>query len=283
MREIDHMLLRRLAMLLLMIGIIEHLPAQKLPLPVRKVEAVAGSAFKNIIENFTPEERENQIYLQVMSGNVPAFLRDLVTISFSKTIQDSIYNVSYYVLSDYLCIGSEDDYFMMPMTPILAQKIVNAIGYTMPTKQMVDQIWSQASVKLRPSPIPASPLMTTIPVIWEHNSTVKAQRAEMGNDKPVGVLVAGHKKDVIISNRIYGNSSRRVVIYGWHYNSGVPIQPVYAGHSEVYVDYSHGIRLVRDSVLINGQSYRITDLLKDSVKASLFSSEGVIEKPFYPL
>ena len=283
MREIYHMMLCRLAMLLLMIVVLEHLQAQKLPLPVRRVDAVTGSAFKNIVENLTPEEREDQIFQQIISGNVPEFLRDLVTISFSKNIQDSTYNISYYVLSDYLCVGSDGDYFLMPMTPVLGQKIANAIDYTMPTKQMVDQIWNQASVKMTPSPISASPLMTTIPVMWEHDSTVKAQHAEVYDDKSVGGLVAGHKKDVIISNRIYGNSSRRVVIYGWHYKSGVPIQPVYAGHREAYVDYSHGIRLVRNRVLINGQSYRITDLLKDSVKASLFSSEGVIEEPFYPL
>lgn len=148
---------------------------------------------------------------------------------------------------------------------------------------MVDQIWNHAPIKLNPSPIPASPDMTTISTMWQHNVTLKAQRTETANNKPLGVLVAGHKKDVIISNKIYGKSSKRVVIYGWHYKNGEPIQPVYAGHSQAYVDYSHGIRLVQNRVLINGQPHRITDILNDSVKAPLFSDEGITEKPFYPL
>ncbi len=272
-----------LLLLLLVIGASDLLHAQKLPLPPRANEAVSGSAFKGQVENLGVKDREKQIYQQILNGNVPSFLRDLIPISFSKTIQDSTYEVTYFVLPDYLAVGSDSDYFLMPMTPILAQKISDAIGFTLPTKQMVDQIWSHASVKLSPSPIPASPQMTTIPVMWEHNTMVKAQRAKTLDAKPLGALVAGDKKDVIILNRFYGNSSKRVVIYGWHYKNGTPIQPVYAGHAETYADYSHGIRLVRDSVLINNRIYRITDVLQVAAKASLFSDEGVIRKPFHPL
>lgn len=283
MREKYCVILCRSVLLLMLIVVSEQLQAQNLPLPVRKVDVVEGSEFKNIIEHLTLEEREKQIYQQIMSGNVPDFLRNLVPISFSKTIQDATYNVTYYVLLDYLSVGSEEDYFLIPMTPVLSQRIANAIDFTLPTKQMVDQIWNHASVKLMPSPITASPLMTTIPVMWKHNMMVKAQRANASDTLPVKLLLAGHKKDVIISNRIYGNTSKRVVIYGWHNKSGVVIQPVYAGHSEDYVDYSHGIRLVQDSVLINGQFHRISDVLQDDTKALLFSDEGVIDKPFYPL
>eukprot|EP01089_Gocevia_fonbrunei_P019829 TRINITY_DN7144_c0_g1_i1.p1 TRINITY_DN7144_c0_g1~~TRINITY_DN7144_c0_g1_i1.p1 ORF type:complete len:169 (-),score=24.94 TRINITY_DN7144_c0_g1_i1:321-779(-) len=146
---------------------------------------------------------------------------------------------------------------------------------------MVDQIWSNASVKLPPSPIPPSPQMTTVPVMWEHNNRLKEQRKQALKQAPLGALVAGHKKDVIISNKIYEKSSKPVVIYGWHYQNGTPIQPVYAGHSETYADYSHGIRLVQDSVLVNNKVHLITKVLQDIQKSSLFSDEGVIGKPFY--
>ncbi len=261
----------------------ELIYAQTLPLPSRANDALSGSEIKSQIENLSIEDREAEIFRQITAGNVPDFLRNLVPISFSKTIADSVYNVTYYVLPDYLALGSDSDYFLMPMTPILAQRLSDSLDYTLPTKQMVDQIWSNASVKLSPSPITASPQMTTIPVMWDHNVTVKAQRAEKLGNEPLGALVAGHKKDVIISNRIYGNSSNRVVIYGWHYQNGTPIQPVYAGHGESYADYSHGIRLVRDSVLINDQTFRITQILGNSVTASLFSDEGIIQRPYYPL
>ncbi|MDL5514644.1 hypothetical protein QSE00_22725 [Arenibacter sp. M-2] len=259
------------------------LKAQKLPLPARSSDAISGSAFKYQIETLSVENREKQIYRQILNGNVPNFLRELSPISFSRGLKDSTYIVTYFVLPDYLAIGSDTDYFLTPMTPILAQRIAKAIGFTLPTKQMVDQIWSNASLKLPPSPIPPSPQMTTIPVMWEHNILLKRQRKKALDQAPMGVLVAGHKKDVIISNKIYKNPSPPVVIYGWHYQNGTPIQPVYAGHSETYADYSHGIRLVQDSALINNKVQLITTVLQDVDRYSLFSDEGVMEKPSYPL
>ncbi|RAJ11495.1 hypothetical protein [Arenibacter echinorum] len=270
-------------LLLLAMTVSGTLKAQKLPLPPRANDAISGSTFKNQIETLNLEDREKHIYQQILSGNVPNFLRELTPISFSKTIKDSTYVVTYFVLPDYLAVGSDADYFLMPMTPILAQKIAEAIGFTLPTKQIVDQIWTNAQVKLAPSPIPPTAQMTTIPVMWEHNNRLKGQRKVTLKQAPLNVLVAGQKKDVIISNKIYEKSSKPVVIYGWHYQNGTPIQPVYSGHSDTYADYSHGIRLVQDSVLINNKVHLITKVLQDIQKSSLFSDEGVIGKPFYPL
>ena len=270
-------------LLILALGVSGILKAQKLPLPPRANDAISGSTFKNKVEVLSLENRENNIYQEVLNGNVPNFLRDLAPITFSKTIKNSTYVVTYFVLPDYLAVGSDTDYFLMPMTPILAQKIANAIGFTLPTKQMEEQIWSNASLKMAPTPIPPSPQMTTIPVMWEHNMLLQRQRKEALLQAPLGVLVAGHKKDVIVSNKIYENSSKPVVIYGWHYQNGTPIQPVYAGHSETYADYSHGIRLVQDSALINHKVHLITSVLQDAEKSALFGDEGAMEKPFYPL
>lgn len=270
-------------LLFLALGVSGILKAQKLPLPPRSTDAIGGSTFKNKVEILSLEDRENHIYQEVLNGNVPNFLRDLAPITFSKSIKDSTYVVTYFVLPDYLAVGSDTDYFLMPMTPILAQKIAKAIGFTLPTKQMVDQIWSNASLKMAPTPIPPSPQMTTIPVMWEHNMLLKKQRKEALLQAPLGVLVAGHKKDVVISNKIYENSSKPVVIYGWHFQNGTPIQPVYAGHSETYADYSHGIRLVQDSASINHKVHLITSVLQDAEKSALFSDEGAMDKPFYPL
>jgi hypothetical protein len=43
-----------------------------------------------------------------------------------------------------------------------------------------------------------------------------------------------------------------VASYGWHKLDGKPIQPVYAGHVNWYVDYSHGIRLIAKQVKMDG-------------------------------
>ncbi len=258
--------------------------AQVLDLPVRPVDALTGSEFAQLIWDFSLTDRENEIYAQVMSGNIPDFQRNLIPIDFDQTLGSITYQITYYVLPDYFAVGSDADYFLIPMTPVLAQRLCNNLQGTLPTRKMVDQIWNSASVKLAPAPIAPSPEMTTVPVFWEHNQIVWQQRQAVIQSHPLGELVAGSKKDVVISNLIYGNPPpNRVVIYGWHYQNGTPIQPLYSGHSETYADYSHGIRFVQDSITINGQPASIKSILQNDSLYILFSDEGRIPQPYYPL
>jgi hypothetical protein len=115
----------------------------------------------------------------------------------------------------------------------------------------------------------------------EHNNAIERQLKESGGTP--GELVAGIKKDVILSVRIAAQPSK-VVIYGWHKPGGQPIQQVYSGHVNWYVDYSHGIRLMNSQVFIDGESRMIGEILKDPVLFRLFSNE---EEPMkiteYPL
>ena len=204
-----------------------------------------------------------------------------------QTLGAIIRTVTYFVIPEYLAVGSDSDYFLSPMTPLLAQRICNALHCTLPTKKMVDQIYSTAPCKLRPQPIPPTPQMTTVPVFSQHNDSVRSIRFPVLSQYPFGTLVGGTKKDVIISNRIYQNLNpnvpKPVVIYGWHQLNGTPIQPVYNGHEETYADYSHGIRLVLDSVLVDGVPKTFTQLLADPVLSVLVSDEGTILKPYYTL
>ena len=291
------------------------LHAQQLNLPPRPADAPKGSEFKEQVRNLALGAREDAIFEEVMGGNVPGFLRDLVPVTvtgsavgsgagsgngsgsrneYGSGSEDGIttgsagdplsmetLEVTYFVTPDYLAVGSDDDYFLMPMTPILAQRIANATGTTMPTRRMVNQIWQAAPLKLSPRTIPPSDQMTTISVMYEHHLMVWEQREPVLDEHPPGTLVGGHKKDVIISNRIH-NQAGRVVIYGWHYLNGTPIQPLYSGHSETYADYSHGIRLVQDSLSVNGEPAHIRDLLQHPERHVLLSDEGMIPLSYYP-
>lgn len=261
--------------------------SQTLPLPPRPSNALSGSAFVNVIWNMPREQREEQIYSQVMSGNIPEFMRQLKSITASSNIGGTTYSATYFVIPEYLAVGSDSNYFLTPMTPLLAQRICNSINCTLPTKKMVDQIYSAAPCKLRPQPIPPTPQMTTVPVFAQHNDSVRSIRFPVIPQYPLGTLVGGTKKDVIISNRIYQNLNpnvpKPVVIYGWHQLNGTPIQPVYNGHEETYADYSHGIRLVLDSVIVNGTPKTFAQLLADPILCVLISDEGTILKPYYTL
>lgn len=261
--------------------------SQVLPIPPRPSNALSGSAFVNVIWSMPRDQREEQIYSQVISGNIPNFMRQLKTITATSNIGGNNRTVTYFVIPEYLAIGSDSNYFLSPMTPLLAQKICNALHCMLPTKKMVDQIYSTASCKLRPQPIPPTPQMTTVPVFSQHNDSVRSIRFPVLGQFPFGTLVGGTKKDVIISNRIYQNLNpnvpKPVVIYGWHQLNGTPIQPVYNGHEETYADYSHGIRLVLDSVLVDGVPKTFAQLLADPVLCVLVSDESTILKPYYTL
>jgi hypothetical protein len=254
--------------------------AQRLPLPARPVGAPGGDASAALLAPLTRDEREEQVFQQILAGNVPDFLRTLIPLSTTATVQGHLRTLEWYVAPEYLAIGSDSDYFLMPMTPLLAQRIADAVGCTLPTRHMVDAIYAAATVKVAPIPIPPSAAMITIPVFKQHNDTLRAQRAPLLTSHPLGELVGGNKKDVVISplitTNLKPNVPKPVVIYGWHQLNGVPIQPLYNGHEQTYADYSHGIRLVQRAMRLDGAAVMADEILRDSVLWPLLSDEGVI-------
>ena len=214
------------------------------------------------------------------SGNVPNFLRNLCPIQVTNVVSGRTDHATFYGTPDYLAVGSDDDYFLTPISPYTAQKIADIAGCSLPTPKMVDDIYAIASVKLAPSPIPPSTAMTTVPVFSNHNAIVKTQRAEYLKDFPLGVVVAGHQKDVVISAKL-ASAPGKVAIYGWHRTNGSPIQPLYLGHAATWVDYSQCTRLVQNQMSVNGTNTTIARVLADPVLSTILSNEGLITTPRY--
>ena len=246
----------------------------EISLPQRPPDALKGTDFARSIAEMPLKEREERIFAEIKAGNVPPFLRRFVPVD----VTNGSLKATFFVAPDYLAIGSDDDYFSTPLTPYTAQKVADLVGCTLPTPKMVDDIYRVAAVKLTPSPIPPTPAMTTIPVFLRHNQMVLAQRPE----EPPGRLVAGHKKDVVIANKVFGLSGK-VAIYGWHRSTGDPIQPLYVGHTAAWVDYSHGIRLVHRQMTVDGETKPMADVLADPRTASLLSHEGPMRRTRYEL
>jgi hypothetical protein len=254
----------------------------KLDIADRPSNALSGSEVLDQIRDLPREERELFIWKEVKKGNIPDFLRKLVLVSDTLEIQNRKVTIRYYALPDYLALGSDVDYFLCPMTPVLGQKIASELGCFLPTRKMVDQIWNAAALHMEPEPIPPSARMVTVPVFEKHDNLVWKQRKTFLKSKPLGSLVSGHKKDVIISNYISENPNQgKVVIYGWHYSTGKPIQPMYAGHAESYADYSHGIRLIQQIIYVDGEPMLASDLLQSQELHVLLSDEGPIKKAQY--
>ena len=79
---------------------------------------------------------------------------------------------------------------------------------------------------------------------------------------PLGTLVAGDKKDIVLTPQ-HAAKPGKVAIYGWHRTNGVAIQPLYLGHADSWADYSHGVRLVHQTAKLDGADKPIAELLAD--------------------
>ena len=257
------------------------LPVRRLNIPVRDPSSETGATFMRRISDLPLAEREEEIFKAVSSGNIPDFLRYTVTLKGEfEDLEGVRHRIEYEVMPDYLAIGSDDDYCRIPMNPRTAQRIADLFGASLLTAKLSDHIYAIAEVKLAPfNYIPVGNANELVTKFAEHNAQIEKQMAEAGGRN--GQLVAGIKKDVIISSRL-AERNDRVVIYGWHKTDGNPIQPVYSGHVWWYVDYSHGIRLMNDQVLVDGHPRLMSELLKDPVLFRLFSNESApMSEPFY--
>jgi hypothetical protein len=94
-------------------------------------------------------------------------------------------------------------------------------------------------------------------------------------------LVAGGKKDIVLSP-LLREWPDRVVIYGWHRRSGIAIQPRSKVHTTGHVDYSHGVRFIARSLLVDGQRSTVDAVLADPRLHVLLSDEGPIEAARHP-
>lgn len=143
----------------------------------------------------------------------------------------------------------------------------------LPTARMVDAIHTQARVRLTPRPMTPGPQMESTAYLLRHNATLEAQWARAGADP--GALIAGHKKDLVLTNRL-AERPGRVAIYGWHHPDGKPIQPLSTVHGAGYADYSHGVRLIGGTAFIDGRATDLLALLADPRHAAILSDEGPI-------
>lgn len=164
----------------------------------------------------------------------------------------------YFVVArDYLAIGNESDWCRVPVGGPAAQIIADQFNALLPTAFMVDLIWRFGSTKLPPQPFKDLAGMTSTRRFVEHNEIIERER------KGRQGLVVGHKKDLILSNRLELFPSA-VCIYGWHQSNGQPIQPVSTAHRQWwYSDYSHGCRLVNRQMVLDGQTIDVERVLRD--------------------
>lgn len=223
---------------------------------------------------------EELIVEAVTDGQVPDALRQFRKITFTTPVVDSVeilrkrHKVEMWVLPDYIAIGTNDDFVRMPMGPLAAQRIADALGCTLPTTFLVDRIAeaSEGHVDI----FPFRPLggRNCQPIVFQDsNNAINAQFKAYGYH--FGQLISGLKKDIVITYKIMtlAGYERNVAIYGWHHPDGRVQQPLFVRHGNFYADYSHGVRLIYNKVKIDGVEYDIREVLQSPELYRLLSDE----------
>jgi len=244
-------------------------------------EAPQGRTFvRDIWSMELGPERERKIEAQLLAGNIPSFLRHLEEVTVNSLGQPTKAGepaaLTFWVTPDFLAVGSDDDYVLMPMGLPIALNVAKRYGCVLPTDRMVDAIYSKADRilppeareywKLKPNTL-AHKRQTSICAYWEHDQAVKRNRVAAGA-RPY-MLVEGHKKTLVADVR----QDDALHLYGWgpkghliEKNNGA------TNHFLSYADYSHGIRLVRNMVRVGDELRPIMEVLTDPDLCSLLTN-----------
>ena len=234
-------------------------------LPLQRENTSGTELFKTAF-SYNYKQRDSLAVYEFMRGNIPDYIRRFVPVKTEITGTDgNKIKAIYFVSPDYLSIGRMD-WVRIPITPMAAQTIADSIDCFLPTRKMVDDIYQSAKVKL--DPVPMYAFRDSTPTMYHHHLIIEGQR------KGRNGLIAGIKKDVVVSGKISRDfKQNRVAIYGWHLPNGKPIQPLYTGHVDWYVDYSHGVRLVYRKIKVDGKWMDYVDILNNDVLRTLLCDE----------
>jgi len=214
------------------------------------------------------------VFDQISKGNIPEFLRETVAITSKDKLSDGKqHTVTFFVARDYLSLGTNQDFLRLPLDWSQLRKLYRDFHILIPSKKMVDLIHQQA-VKVERIAQKAGPTMSSPNYFWLHNQKINALFLKRSLDVTSG-LFSGHKKDLVISNRLLYNKNR-IAIYGFQGTDPTPLQSLSTVHASTYFDYSHGVRMVHREALIDGKPADLTDLLQSPIYSRLLSSEGAI-------
>ena len=288
-------------------------------LPDRPEGCDGGKAFAEKLKGKSAEEAKKMILEELKKGNMPDFLREPAAITIVLPGDKS---VTYYAMPDYLAVGSNDDYMLVPMSGDMAQEICREFQMVPPTAMMASDIHSLADHQFNAGdPDPSKNLTrpwasgnppTDTPDKWvEHNTDIARLKQDVGASP--GELVSGHKKDIVMSDRVEQSSAAsassgkkdpfahdRLGLYGPGYSQNeaernmekqtgkdAPPMADAARHHPGYIDYSQGLRPVSAIVYVDSndgrgpQPMHISEALSgsdpDVVKA--LSGEGSMKSP----
>ena len=190
--------------------------------------------------------------------------------------------ITFFAAMDYFAIGTPEDYVYVPLDPPTAERLCRKKGWTFPTKKMVELIFEQADCKIFAIDGQAGPWgppygadMMTVARFAEHSERIQDQIAE--NEAALAGILAGHKKDLVLSNALEGHDGR-LAYFGWFRTDGTTIQGPYVGvtqHSATYYDYSHGFRPISKIAKVGGIDTPIDEIRQHETRFANLCGDDV--------
>lgn len=251
--------------------------------PPQPTNTITAKKFIRATSDKSVAERDELAAQMILRGNFPNFLRKMVPVEIEKNGNALVYRVTPQEIS----IGTDNDWVTWPLTGPSAQMVADHFGCVLPTPEISKQVWEHAKIKLTPKPLSgmttkingqtyspksfvASKHMISNEGIALHNKVIRQQLES--EDYTPGDLVAGGKKDVVISNELAG--THRLGLHGLYTSSGQPIQGgALSAHPDNHVEYGMAVRLVDRRAILNGKPVDlVNDVLKNKKYAYLVSS-----------
>lgn len=239
-------------------------------------------------------ERDDMVLEFFQAGHIPMFYQHWCSVPVKgKKLSGLIY-----VLPDFLCLGTDEDFVRARVNPPVAEKIGALIEAQLPTSKMVDDIYA-ASQKLYAQPWgPPYDKSMLLTARWEPQDA-KIKETFLKKEYKLSKVVAGHLKNVVVGIGIDHKFDKKawkwklmkpedqakvVGIYGWFEADGKVIQgpnPNWKSHPIPYADYSHGTRFVHREMMIGNEVVAVDDVLKDPERCDLLSREGPLTRTHY--
>ena len=281
--------------------------------PPRKDDAPGGKAFLAGLQDhhgaFTPEDREVAFLEQFKNGNVPDFCRKFCSIQLHDA--KNKHTATLEVMSDYLAIGSNEDFVRVPLSGLTMQKVADLWGCRIPTQPVADACYHQADKKVAGHNVdfqgpPGPGGSPKYGGMWQASNwavqlmdditqgrlvcdskTPRPPLTQGRCDMNFGLnhhgqctvpvphpltLHAGHRKEVIIHP---DDLSVHLAFYGFFTAQGKALQG--AGecrHGPAFADCSHGNRMVAPTILVDGKTMDYQAVLADKELCGVITPGG---------
>lgn len=222
-------------------------------------------------------------------------------ITIQAMIGDVIKTARVAVTDDALGVGGGEDFVRFNAGYDTAVIIGDAIGATMMTSKIADEVYKQSAHKPSPTILSADPVLSNQMADMQTTRWMVIHSDRVS--KKLGPNAEGLKsnvgKDWVMTNRFWEspqahgipNPKKRSANYGWYAktatSTNIPrtlrlYQSIGLKHELSYKDYSQVVRLMGRRCVIDGDEWDICEAMTNPALAPLFSDEGALMSCRHP-